>query len=108
MEGFRKMLMKKAREGKFLKDDEVSAKMDVLKELKDMARDGMASDLKKVTVASDSKEGLKKGLEKAKEVLDSKEVEEEMEDEDESEDESKSDKIKKLEAELAALKGDEE
>lgn len=51
---------------------EMKAKMDVVKHLQDMAHDAMGSKLKgihKVTVASDSPEGLEHGLDKAKDVL---------------------------------------
>ena len=51
------------------------ASLGVLGELRKLAQDemkGKMANLKKVTVASDSKEGLKKGLEKAEEVLESK------------------------------------
>jgi hypothetical protein len=58
---------------KKISDVEKEAKMGVLKEVSDMAGAAMGDKLKglkKVTVASDSKEGLDKGLEKAKELLD--------------------------------------
>jgi hypothetical protein len=48
------------------------AKLGVLKHLSDMAGDAMGSKLaglKKVTVASDSDEGLKHGIEKAKDIV---------------------------------------
>lgn len=59
--------------------DKKSAKMDVLKALKEMASGMMGSDLdemKKVTVAAKDDEGLTEGLEKAKELLDSKKKDE--------------------------------
>jgi hypothetical protein len=55
--------------------NEKKAKMSVLKDLHGQASDLMkqglagAKDMKKVTVASDSKEGLKQGLEKAEDLL---------------------------------------
>jgi len=48
-------------------------KMSALSELRDMASSMMGGDmdeLKKVTVAAKDKKGLKKGLEKAKQILD--------------------------------------
>lgn len=54
-------------------DDRMSAKMDVLKELIEMAdakeTDGLIDGLQKITVAAPDKEGLEKGLEKAEEIL---------------------------------------
>lgn len=61
-----------------MKEIASEAKLDALKAVKSLAQKKMAEDLKKVTVASDSTEGLKEGLEKAKEVL--PESEESMED----------------------------
>ena len=66
------LLMKKANAGKFLKDDEIAAKKAVLKEINGILGDEMGSKLKglkKVTVASPTKEGLEAGLDKAKEAL---------------------------------------
>jgi CO dehydrogenase/acetyl-CoA synthase beta subunit len=73
--------------------------------------------MKKVTVAADSEEGLKEGLKKAEDVIEKKMGEEEEEEGEEEEEEgseeapacpmmSKEDKIAKLEAELAALKSE--
>jgi hypothetical protein len=64
-------LMKK--KGKGMDKDKMEAKKAVIQELRQMAEEMMGGDLmegmKKVTVASDSKEGLEEGLEKAKEIL---------------------------------------
>jgi hypothetical protein len=52
------------------------AKLTVLNELKKLSSDAMKEDLagmKKVTVASNSPEGLKKGLEKAEKMIEGKE-----------------------------------
>lgn len=52
---------------------------DLRKHMQDMMGDKLKG-IKKVTVASDSKEGLKKGLEKAEEIVgDKEEAEEEIE-----------------------------
>lgn len=86
------------------------AKMDLLKSLRKMAMDMIneggeeeMDSLKKVTVAAKDEEGLKAGLEKAEDILESK-----MESEDEEEladsEESPEDEIAALEAKLAALK----
>jgi hypothetical protein len=48
--------------------EEQQAQLDVIQELKEMMDDHMGSKLKKVTVASDSPEGLQEGLEKAQEL----------------------------------------
>lgn len=88
------------------------AKMGVLKHLSDMASEAMGGKLhglKKVTVASDSEEGLKHGMEKAKDIVEGglPEAEEsespEMEEsEKESEDEGLS--VEELEQKIAELK----
>lgn len=122
---FKELMMKKAKEGKFLSEDEKAAKMETLMGIKEMMGEMMADDLKKtkgmkkVTVASPTEEGLVAGLEKAEEVVEG----ESEESEDKSEDEmpmmedkpemkmagmSKEEKIKKLEEELAALKSESE
>ena len=73
---------------KKLSDAEKKAKLTALKEAHGMASDMLkdkVSGVKKVTVASDSKEGLKKGLEKAEEIIGENESEdEEMGESDES------------------------
>ena len=73
---------------KEMSGSEKSAKMSVLKDLSsEMA--GMMGDklkgLKKVTVASDSKEGLKEGLSKAEDLLEGKLPESSMVSEEDSE-----------------------
>lgn len=117
MDRFKEILKEKAKEGKFLSEDEKAAKMDILKELKEMAHGSMSDDLKKITIASDSEEGLKAGLEKAEEVLEKKselaEKEQEMNDEEGYDQElvepemSKEDRIAMLREELAALESEE-
>ena len=91
---------------------EKEAKMSAVSAMKQMAEDAMSDKLgglKKVTVAADSEEGLKEGLEKAEDVVESKlepEMEgEEMESEEGSElaDMSEEEIDKKLQ-ELMALK----
>lgn len=67
-----KKLMEKKAEKK-LSPNEQKAKMSVMEELQNMASDAMGKKLdgiKKVTVASDDEQGLKKGLEKASEIVD--------------------------------------
>jgi hypothetical protein len=71
-------MMDKKKEGK--KADKKAAKMDVLKNLHEMASGMMGdklSEMKKVTVAAKDDEGLEKGLEKAKEMVKKKEDDEE-------------------------------
>jgi hypothetical protein len=79
MEKFKKLLQSK--KAKPVSETEKSAKMDVLQDLKKHAMDMMGEKLhglKKVTVASDSKEGIKKGLDKAKQILGKSSDEEEI------------------------------
>lgn len=68
----KKLLEKKAGEGKMLSDNEKDAKMSVLGDLKSHM-DHMLSEkvggLKKVSVMSDSKPGLDEGLKKARELI---------------------------------------
>lgn len=111
MDEFMKLLAKKAKEQKGpMHGPRMDAKAAMAKELSDSLgsdiMDGV-KEMKKVTVASDSEEGLKEGLEKAEDVLESKmekeedESEEEMEDsEEEMEDEKES---PDLESEIAKL-----
>lgn len=67
------MNMKK--KGKMLSDEEKEAKMSVIKAMRDEAQDqmgGKLASMKKVTVASPDAQGLKEGLDKAKELIDAK------------------------------------
>ena len=68
-----KLIAKKKASGKELSDNEKQAKSEVLKSLHGQASDILRDKLKgikKVSVMSDSPEGLEKGLDKAKELLD--------------------------------------
>jgi hypothetical protein len=72
MDKFHKLLQKKQSEGKVLSPMEKEAKMHVMQHLHKMASDEMAQHLpgmKKVSVMSDSPEGLEAGLDKAKELM---------------------------------------
>lgn len=74
MDKMAKLFEKKKKMGPGMPDIERDAKMGVLKNLRDQAAGAMGDKLKglkKVTVASDSPAGLEKGLEKAKEIVDS-------------------------------------
>lgn len=67
-----KLFEKKAKEGGSMPDHEREAKMDVVKQMKSDMAELMGDKLKgskKITVASDSKEGLKAGLDKAEQLL---------------------------------------
>jgi hypothetical protein len=117
MKGFKELM--KAKGQKKMDPMEKEAKTGILKEISKMAGDMMGSDLKglkKVTVAAPDKEGLEKGLEKAKELMgDMPEGEEAEAEEDEavaSEEEMPAEemsveeieaKIKELEAKKAAM-----
>ena len=97
----KELLLKKANEGKFLNDDEIKAKKSVLSEIEGILGEEMSSKLKglkKVTIASPTKEGLEAGLEKAKETIS------DMPDEPLS----KEDQIKKLKEQLKELEDNEE
>jgi len=72
MKMLQKLMEKKGSEGKMLSDTEKEAKMSVIKDLQDRMSDMMhdkLGGLKKVTVASNSPEGLEHGLDKANEML---------------------------------------
>jgi hypothetical protein len=121
----KKLIEKKKAKSEGLSDSHAKAKGSVLKELiGDMASE-MGGKLKKVTVASPSKKGLEKGLDKAKEMMGSLPSDSEMEDmsheaegghEEESEygkeaegsPEALKAKIKELEAKLKEMEGEEE
>lgn len=60
------------KKGKKMSEAHVAAKKNVLSSLRDQAAEAMGDKLKKVTVAAPSEEGLKKGLEKAKEIVEGK------------------------------------
>ena len=90
MEDFMKLLSKKAREQKSPREDgKMKAKAAMAKELSDVLGSDLTEDMKggvkKVVVASNTEEGLKKGLRKAEETLDPEESEgsEEMESDEE-------------------------
>ena len=90
MEEFKKLLVDRARkqEGKPKDEGKLRAKAAMAKELSDMLGSDLTEDMKgavkKVTVASDSEEGLKKGLEKAEDILEGEESESDSEDSEES------------------------
>jgi len=71
-----------------MKKQKLEAKKKMLKELKKMMRDDyyepMKGEMKKITVMSDSEEGLKEGLSKAEEIMKMKGLEED-DDREESE-----------------------
>ena len=74
---------------KSLSESEKKAKMTALKEAHGMASDMLkhkVKGLKKVTIASDSEEGIKKGIEKAGEAFGMRKSEDQDMDESESED----------------------
>lgn len=115
---FAEILKSKAKEGKVLDENGKKAKLDVLKELisemSELQGGDLDKGLKEVTVSSDSAEGLEEGLEMAGEMVESgdieceadelgAEVEGELSGEDEDDKEAR---IAKLEAELAALRGE--
>lgn len=88
MDEFVKMLKRKMEEqGGPKHGPEMKAKACMSKACSDALSEDLMGGVQKVTVASNSKKGLKKGLEKAEDVLESADMEEESEDrEEESED----------------------
>jgi len=81
MKKFEKLMSKSG--AKKLSEDEIKAKLKVLNDITQLATQGLGSSLaegmkKRLTVAANDTEGLKKGLDKAKEYVD--EHEEEIED----------------------------
>ena len=104
MEKFKEMLLKKKQEQKGKVDSsKLEAKANLMKSLSDEIGSDISKELtgvNKVTVASDSEEGLKDGLEKAEDILEGKENKE-SEDESEQEDmEESSDDVNSQIAEL--------
>lgn len=124
------LMKKKADKGEVLSENHAKAKSGILEdligEMMDMEGDKVKN-LKKVTVASDSPEGLEKGLDKAKEIVGNKDLapemmseempemaseEEESEEEapemeaseEESEEEGEEKKVADLEEEIKKLK----
>ena len=72
MKELMELMKKKKSEGGEMKEDKMSSKLKVLRELRGMANEAIGSDLpslKKVTVAAPDKEGLEAGLEKAEELV---------------------------------------
>lgn len=68
-----KMMLNKKKQGKNLSDQEKKSKLEALMGMKDLAMSHMGNklkNLKKVTVASNSPEGLKAGLHKAEDLAD--------------------------------------
>lgn len=109
MQDFMKMLQKRQREQGPQDEKKMKAKASMAKELSDTLGGDIAEDMKgmsKVTVASDSEQGLKKGLEKAEEVLEDKMEPEESEDmeEESSDSEDLKSQIEELKRQLEDLK----
>jgi|LakMenEpi03Aug12_release.lakeMendotaPanAssembly.Ray.scaffolds.fasta_scaffold222984_3 TATA-binding protein-associated factor Taf7 len=115
MDEFMKLLAKKAKEQKGpMHGPRMHAKAAMAKELSDSLgsdiMDGIGG-MKKVTVASNSEKGLKEGLEKAEDVLESKmkkedeesDSEEEMEDSEEEDMDDEEESSSDLESEIAEL-----
>ena len=72
MDKARMMKMLASKKGKDMPDVEKKAKLDVLQSLRGQAEDAMKDKLgsmKKVSVMSDSNEGMEKGLDKAKDMM---------------------------------------
>lgn len=78
MDALKKLLDKKKSEGYKMGPDEQKSRMKVLGELRGMANEEIGKDLpslKKVTVASGSKEGLEEGLHKASDMVEGGQME---------------------------------
>lgn len=103
MKSIKDLIKKKISEGKVLSEDDIESKKSVLSQfLKDM-NGKMGNDLKglkKVTVTSDSPEGLVEGLKKAEDVVDDlPHVEDDLEDTDEDLDDELDDDLEEVEDE---------
>jgi hypothetical protein len=90
MDALKKIMDKKLHKEGEMDPMKKKAKIELVEELRSMAEDMMKQDLtghmdglKKVTVASDSKEGLKEGLEKAEHIVEGSPEGLESEDEEE-------------------------
>jgi len=105
MKGLEALIGKK---GKSLDENSAKAQMEVLKDLKARAMEAMGNKLdgaKKVEVSANSSEGLKSGLDKAKELLgqdlspqdETDNHDEESEDESPEEESNESDEVESLE-----------
>jgi hypothetical protein len=107
MDEFMKLLAKKAKEQKGpMHGPRMDAKAAMAKELSDsLGSDimGGIEGMKKVTVASDSEKGLKEGLEKAEDVLESKMEKEDEESDSEEEMSDEEESSPDLESEIAEL-----
>jgi len=75
------------------------AKMNIMQALRDDAGEMMKDNLKKVVVSSSSKEGLEKGLEKAKQLMENPEVEAALGENEEMEDEMEEGELPELKEE---------
>lgn len=116
---FKKMIAKKKAEGKGLSDVQKKAKMSVVGGMKKMASEAIndrLGGLKKVTVASDSPEGLAEGLDKAEDIIEGEDAggmpapmlaEEEHDEEMPSTPEEIDAKIAELQALKAQMKSEE-
>jgi len=107
-------LMKKKKKGLDMEPKEKEARMGVLKDIKKLATDSMGEDvkgLKKVSVMSDSKEGLKAGLEKAgdvvEEIADGREGEESGDEDNMLDADVKEDKPEDMKDELSDMSDEE-
>ncbi len=95
MDEFVKMLKRKMEEqGGPKHGPEMKAKACMSKACSDALSEDLMGGVQKVTVASNSKKGLKKGLEKAEDVLESADMEEESEEESEDREEESEDSEK--------------
>jgi hypothetical protein len=105
---FKEMLMKRMQEQGKVDPKKLEAKASMMKELSDMLgtdmKDSISKGMNKVTVASDSPEGLETGLDLAKKKLNAEENSEDMPEMEESDEENYSDDMPESDdAELAEL-----
>lgn len=75
MKEIKELLKKKALSGEFMDEKAKKAAERVIGDMDDMAEEAMSKSMQKVTVASDTEEGLKEGLEKAEEIIEAKDTE---------------------------------
>ena len=108
MQEFLELLKKRKAEQGSVDPKKMKAKAEMAKELSNLLGSDIAEGVKKVTVASDSQEGLEEGLEKAQEILESSSEESDEEMKEESEDseeeiEQESEESMDLESQISEL-----
>ena len=109
MKRFEDLMKKKMQEGKQMDPLEKDAKLKAVHEMRKMATDEMSEPLKhlkKVTVASNDPEGIKMGLDKAKEMLGHGSMEEEGSPEEEASESPHEEQMEDMHPEMEMSEGE--